>query len=146
MPKHTALATAVRHLTGSTQLIGILNGLGHSIAHPTLLEHNTALAKHHIALGDTVLPSGIQWKTFTRLVWDNIDFGEETSGKGTAHSTNAIMIQRSQQHAQDMDIPTETPWKRSRDRTDFSFILGFLNESKLYRKFWHDSGICLDLL
>ena len=31
MPKHYALATAVRHLTGSTKLVGILNGLGHSI-------------------------------------------------------------------------------------------------------------------
>lgn len=30
-PKHHALAMTVRHLTGSSRLINVLNGLGHSI-------------------------------------------------------------------------------------------------------------------
>lgn len=33
-------------------------------------------------------------KTPTVIVWDNIDFGEETTnGAGTTHHTNGIMVQ-----------------------------------------------------
>ena len=116
MPKHYALATAVRHLTGSTKLVGILNGLGHSIAHTTLTEYNTALATQQVNLGDSALPSQVQPKLFTTIVWDNIDFGEETlSGKGTTHSTNGIVIQRSTQQMQHI-VPAPTV-KRTRART-----------------------------
>lgn len=44
MPKHCALAMAVRHMTGSAQLIGSLNGLGHCSSNSQVLEHDTALA------------------------------------------------------------------------------------------------------
>ncbi|PIK44379.1 hypothetical protein BSL78_18773 [Apostichopus japonicus] len=115
LPKHFALATAVRHLTGSAQLVGILNGLGHSIAHSTLLEYNTALAMRQIDLGENALPPEIQPNHFTTIVWDNIDFGEETlSGKGTTHSTNGIMIQRPRQSARITSTPA---MKRTRART-----------------------------
>ncbi|XP_041466296.1 uncharacterized protein LOC121416845 [Lytechinus variegatus] len=93
LPKHNALGMAVRHLTGSAKLIGILNGLGHSVSRPVVLEHDTALAKRQLALGHAILPDGIQ-PIFTTLVYDNNDFGEETiSGKGTTHNTNGIIIQ-----------------------------------------------------
>lgn len=94
MPKHSSLAMAVRHLTGSAKLIGILNGLGHCISTTSVLEHDTALAKRQLVLGNQLLPAGTQ-PIFTTLVFDNNDFGEETvSGKGTTHNTNGIIIQR----------------------------------------------------
>ena len=95
-PKHIALSMTVRHLTGSSQLIEMLNGLGHSTSHSFTLEHDTALAQQQLLLGPLPIPPGIQTSKFTTLVWDNIDFGEETlSGSGTTHSTNGIIIQRS---------------------------------------------------
>ena len=92
-PKHSSLAMTVRHMTGSAKLIGILNGLGHCTSHSMVLEHDTALATKQLSRGDEILPEGVTPK-FTTLVWDNIDFSEETiSGKGTTHSTNGILIQ-----------------------------------------------------
>ena len=67
MPKHTSLAMAVRHLTGSAQLIGILNGLGHTTSHTTVFEHDTALAKKEIQQGNTALPNCLQQSIFTTL-------------------------------------------------------------------------------
>ena len=42
MPKHVALGLTMRHMTGSSSLIGIFNGLGHSVSHSGVLEHDTA--------------------------------------------------------------------------------------------------------
>ena len=40
------------------------------------------------------LPIGIASNKFATLVWDNIDFCEETvTGHGTTHSTNGIIVQ-----------------------------------------------------
>ena len=94
-PKHVALSMAVRHLTGSSQLIGLLNGLGHSVSQTTTLEHDTALAIQQLLKGPLPIPAGIEKGFFSTMVWDNNDFGEETlSGKGTTHNTNGIIIQR----------------------------------------------------
>ncbi|KAG1686079.1 Protein phosphatase 1J [Nymphon striatum] len=94
MPKHTSLAMAVRHLTGSAHLIGLLNGFNHATSHTLALEDDTALAKQEIRTGGSKLPSCLQESVFTTLVWDNNDFGEETlSGRGTTHNTNGIAIQ-----------------------------------------------------
>ena len=93
-PKHTALSMAVRHLSGSAQLIGLLNGLGHCTSVTSVLEHDTALAKRQLLLGENPVPEGVRVGVFTTIVWDNIDFGEETlSGKGTTHGTSGIIIQ-----------------------------------------------------
>ena len=43
-PKHVALAMTVRHWTGSTKVIDLLNGLGHSVSGSYVLQHDTALA------------------------------------------------------------------------------------------------------
>ncbi|XP_070571877.1 uncharacterized protein [Ptychodera flava] len=92
-PKHLSLGMAVRHVTGSSSLIGLLNGLGHCVSHSKVLEHDTALAIQQLH-GDG-LPPGFCQEVFATLVWDNNDFGEETlSGKGTTHNTNGIVIQR----------------------------------------------------
>ena len=97
MPKHVALGMAVRHLSGSAQLVGLLNGFGHSVSHSFVLEHDTALAQQEVERGSIALPSCIQTGIHTTLVWDNNDFGQETlSGKGTMHNTNGIAVQHSQ--------------------------------------------------
>ena len=49
-PKHHALSTTVRHMAGSSQLIQILNGLGHSTSHGITLEHDTALARYQLEI------------------------------------------------------------------------------------------------
>lgn len=91
MPKHSSLAMAVRHTTGSAQLKGILNGLGHCSSNSQVLEH----AELQLQRGDTYIPPNITVQVQATLVWDNNDFGEETlSGKGTTHDTNGTVIHR----------------------------------------------------
>lgn len=117
MPKHISLAMAVRHLSGSAQLIGLLNGFGYSVSHSFVLEHDTALAQQEIERGSTALPSCIHSGLYTTLVWDNNDFGEETlSGKGTTHNTNGIAIQHTESQPFTQTVPL-LPKKKTKQRS-----------------------------
>ena len=92
-PKHLALGMAIRHNSGSSKLVGLLNGFGHSVSHSKILEYDTALAERQLLLADG-LPTELEKKVPTTLAWDNNDFGEETrTGAGTTHNTNGIAIQ-----------------------------------------------------
>uniref|UniRef100_UPI00358E324A uncharacterized protein n=1 Tax=Myxine glutinosa TaxID=7769 RepID=UPI00358E324A len=121
MPKHMSLAMTVRHLSGSAQLIGLLNGLGHSVSNSVILNHDTALATQEGRRGEDSLRSTIQPGIPTTLVWDNNDFGEETlSGRGTTHNTNGIVVQSniSPRTNQPRSSSTKDPAvKRTRNRS-----------------------------
>ena len=99
-PKSLCLGLTVRHLTGSTRVLGLLNKFGHCASHSTILAFETALAQFQLDRGQVYVPAGFQEKKNTILVWDNIDFAEETvSGSGTTHHTNGIMIQHGETRA-----------------------------------------------
>ena len=88
MPKYLSLGMSVHHLSGSVQLIGLLNGLGHCISNSVVLNHDPALAEREKNCGENSLPSIIQPGIPTTLVWDNNDFGTETlSRHGITHNT-----------------------------------------------------------
>ena len=92
-PKSIALGMATRQISGSTKMVSLLNGLGHSVSLHVVNAHETALAKLNLS-EDVSIPKGVYQDQFTTLVWDNIDFGEETrSGGGTTHVANGIIIQ-----------------------------------------------------
>ena len=124
LPKHMSLAMTVRHLTGSAQLIGLLNGFGYSVSNSVVLNHDTAIATQQMNRGDNALPPGIQPRKPTSVVFDNNDFEEDTlTGKGTTHNTNGIVIQPGQrssasdgerQQQQQLDMPSA---KRTRERS-----------------------------
>ncbi|PIK38209.1 hypothetical protein BSL78_24948 [Apostichopus japonicus] len=44
LPKHTSLALALRHLTGSAQLIGLMNGFGYCVPHSVALNIDSAIS------------------------------------------------------------------------------------------------------
>ncbi|XP_033106462.1 uncharacterized protein LOC117108533 [Anneissia japonica] len=92
-PKSLGLGLTVRHLTGSSQVLKLLNKYGHCASWDTILGLETSLAQLQL-LNTNAIPNGFAKHTPTTLVWDNIDFGEETlSGHGTTHHTNGIMLQ-----------------------------------------------------
>lgn len=97
-PKAMALGITVRHASGSKYLIDLLSGLGHVPSYDKILRAETALAYKQLAnQKGNHLPEGFQRGVFTNLVYDNIDFLEETlSGAGTSHYTNGIMFQLKQ--------------------------------------------------
>ena len=109
----------VRHLSGSAQLIGLLNGFGYSVSTSVVLNHDTAIANQEMRRGDNALPPSIQPGKHTILIYDNNDFGEETlTGRGTTHNTNGIVVQRGsglgKERPQQVDRPSV---KRTRERS-----------------------------
>ena len=109
----------VRHLTGSAEVLTILNGYGHGQSYSKTLELETAMC-NSVTSSDSVLPKNISRdnNAVIHLCFDNFDSDEETpSGSGTTHSTHGIVIQE----VLDPDrqpILTETqPTPRSKQRS-----------------------------
>lgn len=92
-PKHIILPFTVKSLTRNTELIRILNRLGHGVSYTQVEEIDTALCLQKLqrSQGSVALPSNMHQQAFTTLAWDNIDRLEETiSGEGTSHRVNGI--------------------------------------------------------
>ena len=88
-PKSYHLGLAPRRLTGPTRVFYLLNRPGYCASHSTTLAFEAIVAQLQL--------NHRQAKKNTILVWDNIDFAEETgSGFGTTHHTNGIMMQHDQ--------------------------------------------------
>ena len=89
-PKSAALGVAVRHLTGSRHISRLLSGLGHACSYDTIMRIETALAVQQLNSSKDI-PANFTEKKITVMVYDNIDFCEETlSGAGSTHHTNGI--------------------------------------------------------
>ena len=59
MAKHLALGTAVRHLTESAELVGMLNYFGHCISHASILELETAVYHNNNMQNTSLLPVSV---------------------------------------------------------------------------------------
>lgn len=93
-PKSVALGLTVRHATTSKYLLDLLHGLGHTYSYASVLKAETALAYQQARSLTDFIPEGFELGKLFTLVYDNIDFLEETlSGSGTSHYTNGIMFQ-----------------------------------------------------
>ena len=99
--KHVALSMAVRHLTGSAQLVTILNKFGHCLSYDQVEELDTALAAENLVAesrSDSFLPRNIDQNQPAVFCYDNNDLHEEMlSESGTTHCTNGIVVQRAHQ-------------------------------------------------
>lgn len=83
-PKHVVLPMTVKSLTGSVELITILNRFGHGLSYSQVEEVETALAETQIAKqqNGVFLPSVCYPNVPGVFCWDNNDLQEETlSGK-----------------------------------------------------------------
>ena len=58
MPKHVVLGLTMRHMTGSSSILGMLNRLGHSVSHSAVLEHDIALANKQLC-SDIIVAEGL---------------------------------------------------------------------------------------
>ena len=95
MPKHLTLHMAVRHLTGSAEVITILNRYGHGQSYSRTLELETAM-DNSFTSSHSVLPRNISRdnNAVLHLCYNNFDLDKEIpSGSGTTHSTHGIVIQ-----------------------------------------------------
>ena len=95
-PKHVSLSVAVKGLTGSVEVVSMLNKMGHAISYSQVLEVETAFANRQVERDPEgiALPSVIQLHVPAVFCWDNNDICEETlSGSDTTHCTNGIIVQ-----------------------------------------------------
>ena len=75
-PKHILLPSAIRSLTGTVELISMLNRLGHGVSYSKLLEMETALCLMKLNMPQQMsvcLPQNILPCTSTIVAFDNID-------------------------------------------------------------------------
>ena len=90
-PKSLALAIAVRQLSGCSDIIRILNGLGHCVSLSSTMSYDTAITQLVIDTTD-IIPREFIASEAINLVYDNIDFGEDI--KKQTHVTNGIITQK----------------------------------------------------
>ena len=81
----------MRQISGCSNLIKILNGLGHCVSLPATMAYDSALAPLSMNTS-SYLPKDFVKNEYVNLVYDNIDFGEE-SAKQT-HVANGIVTQK----------------------------------------------------
>jgi hypothetical protein len=111
-PKSLSLGILIRQLTGSAEVINVLNSFGHCASYDTVIRHETSLANIQSSNQSFVTRDMVKNQP-TVLVFDNQDHNEETrSGKGQTH----IAVQR-QQSQPDEREPEENISKRKNSLT-----------------------------
>jgi hypothetical protein len=100
-PKHVGLAMSVRHMTGSKQLITMLNRIGHCLSYDATERIDTSLALEVLAKSENLgvcIPSNIVQNVpggFVQVTGDNNDINEETlDGKQPTHATTLVLYQK----------------------------------------------------
>ena len=84
----------VRHWTGSTKVIDLLNGLGHSVSSSYVLQDNTALA-NKLLERKTLTPESFDKKANSPLLYlTTVISRKELSVAVTTHCTSGITLQR----------------------------------------------------
>ena len=133
LPKHIGLGTSVKHLTGSKQLVPLLNRMGHCSSYDEKEQVETSLANESLAKADVsgvIIPTNINPGAFIQMAADNNDINEETTdGKNTTHATTLAIYQRKQygpmpERLVDGEHSTK---KRSLDSTQHLVVLDDVN-------------------
>ena len=97
-PKHIGLAVTIHHLTGSKEVVTLLNRMGHCSSYDDVEIVNTAWAREMEARSQQtglVIPSNITPGPFLQFAADNNDFNEETlDGKQATNAKMPVMYQR----------------------------------------------------
>ena len=89
LPKHIGLGMSVKHLTGSKQLVTLLNRMGHCSSYDEIEQVETSLANESLAKADVsgvIIPTNINPGAFIHMAADNNGINEETiDGKNPRH-------------------------------------------------------------
>ena len=97
-PKHVRLAITVHHLTGSKQLLILLNKIAHWGSYNDVELITTSLAREISAQSEqhgVIVPSNLSPGVFVQFATDNNDLSEDTlDGKHTTHATTRVAYQR----------------------------------------------------
>ena len=99
-PKHIGIGVTVKHLTGSKEVVKLLNRFGHSISYEEVIKLEKSLVQETLLDYDGsshLIPSNIVAGKFIQAAADNLDFNEQTlDGKNTTHATTLVLYQRAE--------------------------------------------------
>ena len=76
-PKSLTLGMTLRHLTGSSRLVTLMHRLGHCTSWDTIHRLEISLAQVQLLAANDI-PNNFSKEVPTVLIWDNIDFSQET--------------------------------------------------------------------
>ena len=89
---------SVRHLTGSKQIVTVLNRMGNCSSYDEIESIDSSLAVEILTKSEqnqVVVPCNISRNVFIQAAADNNDIDEETlDGKNTTHATTLAVFQR----------------------------------------------------
>ena len=128
-PTHVTLASSVKHLTGSKELISQLCAMGHSCSYTELLRLETAAAKGEMEYAKehgVVIPPIIQpaERGLLQAAADNDDFMEETiDGKNTTHGTTMVLLQHLGAFAPTLTRPVSKTRQTSLEKDELRNLL-----------------------
>ena len=125
------LSNTIKTLTNNTELINIVNRLGHGISYSILNElitENAFKIQEEQFDGKCILPVGCQKNMFTIYVADNIDTIED----GTTHNVNNLLLQFSNGSFNESAVYTSP--KRKRCRRSFQAASNSSEECYYYSK------------
>ena len=99
-PKHIGLGVTVKRLTGSKEVVKLLNSFGHSISYDEVIKLEKSFVQHTLLdrdEGNAAIPSNIVAGKFVEAAADNLGFNEQTlDGKNTTHATTLVLCQRTE--------------------------------------------------
>ena len=139
--KHITLPVTMKSITGSSEVVTLLNRFGHGVSYIKLEEIEIAMAerqtnKHE---NEDLIPSNCQKNIFSAFACDNNDMlGETLLGIATTHCTNGIVIQRSVDTCAEQPDDKEVNFSKKRALEDFHFqILPYCAEKEVTQKLFH---------
>ena len=120
--KHLSIGFAVKALTGSKNVVTLMNRYGHCASSETIRRTDMSL---EATINDkkNVVPDGIRKLSFlsTGAAWDNFDINLETpSGKNTIYHTYRICYQKNV--VGDLDTQAEVPLEKTNRKRRFSKV------------------------
>ena len=130
-PKHIGIGVTVKHLTGSKEVIKLLNRFGHSISYDEVIKLEKGLAQQTLidqGENSVAIPANISAGTF-----DNLDFNEQTlDGKNTTHATTLVLYQRTENGNFGAEVKTKLskPQKAQTERKLSTEIIKFSKQCR----------------
>ena len=112
----------MKSITGSFEVVTLLNRFGHGVSYIKLEEIEIAVAERQINKheNEDLIPSNCQKNIFSTFACDNNDMlGETLLGIATTHCTNGIVIQRSVDTCAEKPDDKEVNFSKKRTLEDF---------------------------
>ena len=132
-PKHIGIGVTVKHLTGSKEIVKLLNRFERSISYDEVIKLEKSLAQKTLSdqgENSIAIPTNISAGKFVQAASDNLDFNEQTlDGKNTTHATTLVLYQRTENGNFGAEVKTKFD-KKQKPQLERKLSMEVINFSK----------------